>query len=125
MTFHHLSGDIEISFKIRFCVSQIIISTRILVKAASHRRYGKALTNIPIEIDIQSSTKKLISEYRNSDFQISGFAISSLKNIHELMRVFQKYYLKELKLLRESGKLQYSGTLQKFQNHYIFKERCD
>ena len=29
----------------------------------------------------------------------------------ELMRVFQKYYLKELKLLRESGKLQYSGTL--------------
>ena len=43
----------------------------------------------------------------------------------ELMRVFQKYYLKELKLLRESGKLQYSGTLQKFQNHYIFKERCD
>ena len=28
------------------------------------------------------STKKAISEYRNSDFQISGFVISIHKNIH-------------------------------------------
>ena len=54
---------------------------RILVKAATHRRCGKALTNIPIEMDKWSSTKKVLSECRNSDFQISGFAISSHKNI--------------------------------------------
>lgn len=55
---------------------------KILVKAATHRRCGKALTNIPIEMYKWSSTKKAISEYRNSDFPISGFAISSHKNIH-------------------------------------------
>lgn len=54
---------------------------RILVKAATHRRCGRALTNIPIEMDKWSSTKKALSECRNSDFQISGFAISSHKNI--------------------------------------------
>ena len=54
---------------------------KILVKAATHRRCGKALTNIPIEMYKWSSTKKAISEYRNSDFPISGFAISSHKNI--------------------------------------------
>lgn len=84
MIFHHLSGDMEITFKILFCVSQIIISTRILVKAVLHRRYGKALTNILIEMDMQSSIKKLISEYRNSDFKISRFAISRLKNIQQI-----------------------------------------
>jgi len=36
-----------------------------------------------------------------------------------------KHYLKELKLLRESGKLQYAGTSQKLQNHYTFKELLD
>ena len=41
------------------------------------------MTNIPIEMELQLSTKKMISEYRNSDFQISGFAISSRKNIHK------------------------------------------
>ena len=30
-----------------------------------------------------------------------------------------------LKLLRESGKLQYAGTSQKLQNHYTFKELLD
>lgn len=54
---------------------------RILVKAAVHRRWGMALTNIPIEMDKWSSTKQAISEYRNSDFLISGFVISSRKNI--------------------------------------------
>ena len=39
--------------------------------------------------------------------------------------VFKKHYLKELKLLRESGKLQYFGTSQKLQNHYTFKELLD
>ena len=36
--------------------------------------------------------------------------------------VFKKHYLKELKLLREQGKLQYCGTSKEFQNHYAFKE---
>ena len=36
--------------------------------------------------------------------------------------VFRKHYLKELKLLHESGKLQYLGTSQKLKNHYTFKE---
>lgn len=36
--------------------------------------------------------------------------------------VFKKHYLKELKLLYESGKLQYLGTSQKLKNHYTFKE---
>lgn len=36
--------------------------------------------------------------------------------------VFKKHYLKELKLLHESGKLQYLGTSQKLKNHYTFKE---
>ena len=91
MTFHHLSGDIEISFKIRFCVSQIIISTRILVKAASHRRYGKALTNIPIEIETVIKHKKVISGYRNPDSQIYGFAISSHKNIHPGAKLYRGF----------------------------------
>jgi hypothetical protein len=36
--------------------------------------------------------------------------------------VFKKYYLKELKELRESEKLQYHGTAERLQNHYSFKE---
>jgi len=51
MIFHQLSGDMEITFSLHFCAYRIIISMRILVKAAMHRRCGKALTNIPIEID--------------------------------------------------------------------------
>ena len=52
-----------------------------MVKTATHRRCGKVLTNIPTEMDKSSSTKEAISEYRNSDFQFSGSAISSHKNI--------------------------------------------
>ena len=81
MIFHQLSGGMETTFCIRFCVHQIIISLGILVKAATHRRCGKALTNISREMYKWSSTKKVISEYQNSDLQISGFAISSRKNI--------------------------------------------
>lgn len=65
-----------------FCAYRIIISVETLVKTATHRRCGKVLTNIPAEMDKSSSTKEAISEYRNSDFQISGSAISSHKNIH-------------------------------------------
>jgi hypothetical protein len=83
MIFHQLSGDMEITFKILFCAYWIIIFLRILVKAATHRKCGKALTNILRKMYKWSSTKKSISEYRNSDFQISGFAISSHKNIQE------------------------------------------
>ena len=36
--------------------------------------------------------------------------------------VFKKYYLKELKELRESKELQYHGTAGDLQNHYSFKE---
>ena len=36
---------------IHFCAYRIIIFMRILVKAATHRRCGRALTNIPIEMD--------------------------------------------------------------------------
>ena len=64
-----------------FCVYRIIISVETLVKTATHRRCGKVLTNIPTEMDKSSSTKEAISEYRNSDFQFSGSAISSHKNI--------------------------------------------
>ena len=71
----------EITFGNHFCACWIIISTGIFVKVAPHRKCGKTLTNIPIEMEPQSSTKKVISECRNSDFQISGFVISSLKNI--------------------------------------------
>ena len=42
-----------------------------------------------------------------------------------MLRVFKKHYLKELKLLREQGKLQYCGTSKEFQNHYAFKELLD
>lgn len=44
------------------------------------------MTNIPTEMDKSSSTKEAISEYRNSDFQFSGSAISSRKNIQYLER---------------------------------------
>ena len=67
-----------------FCAYRIIISVETLVKTATHRRCGKVLTNIPTEMDKSSSTKEVISEYRNSDFQFSRSAISSHKNIHEL-----------------------------------------
>ena len=65
-----------------FCAYRIIISVETLVKTATHRRCGKVLTNIPAEMDKSSSTKEAISEYWNSDFQFSGSAISSHKNIH-------------------------------------------
>ena len=71
-----------------FCAYWIIISVETLVKTAMHRRCGKVLTNIPTEMDKSSSTKEAISEYRNSDFQFSGSAISSHKNIHK----WRKYY---------------------------------
>ena len=61
----------------------MIISTGIFVKAATHRKCGKALTNIPIEIETVIKHKKVISGYRNPDSQIYGFAISSHKNIQE------------------------------------------
>ena len=67
-----------------FCAYRIIISVETLVKTATHRRCGKVLTNIPAEMDKSSSTKEAISEYRNSDFQFSGSAISSRKNIQQL-----------------------------------------
>ena len=69
----------------------------IFVKAASHRWRGKALTNIPMEKTYHLSTTKLISEYRNSDFQISGFAISERKNIQssECQRVFHRAVLQD------------------------------
>ena len=82
MVLHQLSGDMEITFQIRFCAYRIIISVETLVKTATHRRCGKVLTNIQTEMDKSSSTKQAISEYRNSDFQISGSVISSHKNIH-------------------------------------------
>ena len=69
-----------------FCAYRIIISVETLVKTATHRRCGKVLTNIPTEMDKSSSTKEAISEYRNSDFQFSGSAISSRKNIQYLER---------------------------------------
>ena len=37
-------------------------------------------------MDKLSSTKSAISEYRNSDFQISGSVISSHKNIHRVLK---------------------------------------
>ena len=67
-----------------FCAYRIIISVETLVKTATHRRCGKVLTNIPTEMDKSSSTKEAISEYRNSDFQFSGSAISSHKNIQSV-----------------------------------------
>ena len=66
-----------------FCAYRIIISVETLVKTATHRRCGKVLTNIPTEMDKSSSTKEAISEYRNFDFQFSGSAISSHKNIQK------------------------------------------
>ncbi len=36
--------------------------------------------------------------------------------------VFKKYYLSELKILRENGKLIYTGNAARFQNSYAFKE---
>lgn len=57
------------------------------VKTATHRRCGKVLTNIPAEMDNSSSSKEAISEYWNSDFQFSGSAISSHKNIHQILKV--------------------------------------
>lgn len=56
---------------------------KISVKAALHRWRGKALTKIPKEKGYHLITTKLISEYRNFDFQISGFAISGRKNIQK------------------------------------------
>ena len=52
-----LSGDMEITFYIRFCACQIIISVETLVKTAMHRRCGKVLTNVSTEMDKLSSTK--------------------------------------------------------------------
>lgn len=64
-----------------FCVYWSMVSMSILIKAALHRKHGKTLTNIPREMYKWSSTKKAISKYRSSNIQISGFAISSYKNI--------------------------------------------
>lgn len=36
--------------------------------------------------------------------------------------VFKKHYLNELRVLRESEKLQYHGTSENLRNHYTFKE---
>lgn len=82
MILHQLSSDMEITFQIRFCAYRIIISAGTLVKTATHCRCGKVLTNLPAEMDRSSSTKQVISEYRNSDFQFFGFMISQHKNIH-------------------------------------------
>lgn len=42
-----------------------------------------------------------------------------------LSSVFKKYYLQELKTLREKGLLEYHGSAEKFRNHYSFKELLD
>ena len=36
--------------------------------------------------------------------------------------VFKKYYLQELKILNESGRLKFTGTASRLKNHYSFKE---
>lgn len=64
-----------------------VLVVETLVKTATHRRCGKVLTNIPAGMDKSSSTKEAISEYRNSDFQFSGSAISSHKNIHKIISI--------------------------------------
>lgn len=97
MVLHQLSGDMEITFQIRFCAYRIIISVETLVKTATHRRCGKVLTNIQTEMDKSSSTKQAISEYRNSDFQISGSVISSHKNIH--LKTLIRFHIKICKLV--------------------------
>lgn len=42
-----------------------------------------------------------------------------------LSSVFKKYYLRELKALREQELLEYHGSAEKFRNHYSFKELLD
>ena len=64
-----------------------VLVVETLVKTATHRRCGKVLTNIPAGMDKSPSTKEAISEYRNSDFQFSGSAISSHKNIHKIISI--------------------------------------
>ena len=118
MIFHQLSGDMEITFKIRFCAYWIIISLRILVKAATHRRCGKALINIPREMYRWSSTKKAISEYRNSDFQISGFAISSHKNIHLCCPVLGNRLLNHLSRIKLVSGIRNTGFQFGFFRNY-------
>lgn len=39
--------------------------------------------------------------------------------------VFKKYYLAELKRLREDNLLEYHGSSKDYQNHYVFKELLD
>lgn len=62
--------DMEITFWIYFCAYRIIISTEISVKATMHRRWGKTLKNISIEIENLIKHKKVISRYWNFDFHI-------------------------------------------------------
>lgn len=45
--------------------------------------------------------------------------------IKVMSAVFKKYYLDELKELRDSERLEYHGTAEKFRNHYEFKELLD
>ncbi|MDD3186837.1 MAG: IS91 family transposase [Anaerostipes sp.] len=42
-----------------------------------------------------------------------------------LSAVFKKYYLQELKMLREKELLEYHGSANTFMNHYAFKELLD
>lgn len=75
--------DYQSLLKEKASVDNKCLKCQYLVKTATHRRCGKVLTNIPTEMDKSSSTKEAISEYRNSDFQFSGSAISSRKNIQD------------------------------------------
>ena len=118
MVLHQLSGDMEITFQIRFCAYRIIISVETLVKTATHRRCGKVLTNIPAEMDKSSSTKEAISEYWNSDFQFSGSAISSHKNIQNSIESTKTIYYHCIRLSflrphitkRSEGKIQWANA---------------
>ena len=49
-------------------------------------QYWLVISIMGTEMDKLSSTKSAISEYRNSDFQISGSVISSHKNIHRVLK---------------------------------------
>ena len=42
-----------------------------------------------------------------------------------MSKVFRKYYLIELKNLRASGKLKYTGTASRYRNSYVFKALLD
>ncbi|MFR8249065.1 MAG: hypothetical protein ACLVAT_08000 [Lachnospiraceae bacterium] len=59
-----------------FCEYWIIISMRIWVNTATHRRCGKILTNSP-QKHTNCHTKRRFPEYWNSDFQIFGSLISN------------------------------------------------